>query len=388
LSTAELLSPGSDRSQVSDAAVLQALIDVEGAYLASLVSTGVAPALPPLQVEPPPLDTLDSGETGNPVIALLAYLRTEVDAETAAWLHRGATSQDIVDSALMLIAQRSRVAIAADLSVTIDALARLADEHRATVAAARTLTQHATPTTLGLRFAIWLSTALDARDHLAAVSLPAQLGGAAGTLAALVEIAGADKAAAVPAAFARELGLEPATPWHSNRTPVTRLGDALCGLTDALGMIASNVLALTRSEVGELAEPAAEGRGVSSTMPQKRNPVLSVLLRANALRAPGLLSTLHLCAANSVDERSDGAWHAEWATLAELLALASGSARLAAQLTAGLRVDGERVAANLGLTGSDILAERTAISGSPGNPEDYLGLANEFIDRVLSRVRS
>jgi 3-carboxy-cis,cis-muconate cycloisomerase len=187
-------------------------------------------------------------------------------------------------------------------------------------------------------------------------------------------------------AFARELGLEDAAPWHSNRAPITRLGDALGGVSDALGLIATNVATQTRTELAELAEPAVEGRGGSSTMPQKRNPVLSVLLRANALRAPGLVSTLHVCAATSVDERSDGAWHAEWPTLVELLRLALGSTSLAAELTAGLTVVPAQVASNLALTGDDILAERAAISGSAGQASEYLGLSDSLIDGVLRRA--
>lgn len=386
-----LFSPGSASELVTDAALVRALIEVEDAHLRALGASGVAPAsLGSLAGVPlPELDSLviAARDSGNPVIGLLAHLRGHVDDETATWLHRGLTSQDVIDSALMLLAKRARQRIGADLAATIDALDRHTAEHRDTVAVARTLTKHATPTTWGLRFAGWLAAVLDARDDLDAVSLPAQVGGAAGTLAALVEVAGADRAAAVSTAFAEQLGLAPALPWHSRRSPITRLGDSLCGVTDALGMIASNVLTLTRTEIGEVAEPAVEGRGGSSTMPNKRNPVLSVQVRANSLRAPGLLSTLHVCSAASVDERSDGAWHAEWATLAQLIALAGGSARLTAELTAGLTVDPARTAANLAATGDDILAERAAISGVHGNAGDYLGLAREFVDATLKRAR-
>jgi 3-carboxy-cis,cis-muconate cycloisomerase len=385
-----LLAPGADGAPFSNAAVLRALVDVESAYLRALVAAGIAPSSVGslAEVELPDAEAIATAarETGNPIIPLLTHLKSRVDADTAEWLHRGATSQDIVDSALVLLVARARPAIDAALAQTIAALARLADEHRGTVAAARTLTQHSTPTTLGLRFATWLSGVLDARDALAATPLPAQLGGASGTLAALVEVAGAERAAAVPAAFAEQLGLAAASPWHSSRTPITRIGDALCGVTDALGMVAANVLTLARTEIGELAEPVAEGRGGSSAMPQKRNPVLSVLIRGNALRAPGLLSTLHSAAALSVDERADGAWHAEWATLGELVALASGSASLAAELSAGLTVDTERVAANLAMTGDGILAERASISGTTGSPADYLGLSDRIIDTVLARA--
>ena len=159
----------------------------------------------------------------------------------------------------------------------------------------------------------------------------------------------------------------------------------LAEVTDALGTIAADVATMSRTEIGELAEPQVPGRGGSSAMPQKRNPVLSVLIRSTALRAPGLLSTLHACAASAVDERPDGAWHAEWPTLRELLRLALGASGLAAELTAGLTVDAEKARANLAITGDDILAERISLSGTAGDPADYTGASNELIDAILSR---
>jgi 3-carboxy-cis,cis-muconate cycloisomerase len=392
-----LLSPataGLD-AVVSDGSILRALIQVEGAYLKALVNAGIAPStvrslegldLPDLDL--PDLDQLARAARGggNPIIPLLTHLRSQVDPETATWLHRGATSQDILDSALMLTALRARAVILTQLGATIAALAELAERHRGTVAAARTLGQHSTPTTWGLRFATWLDGVLDARDALAAVVLPAQLGGASGTLAALVELSDTTRAAAVKADFAAQLQLAEAAPWHTSRAPVTRLGDALTGVTDALGVIAANVATLARTEIAELREPTAEGRGGSSAMPQKQNPVLSVLIRSLSLRAPGLNSTLHLCAANAVDERPDGAWHAEWPTLRELLRLAIGASTLAAELTAGLAVDEDAVGKNLGL--DDILAEQRSISGDSSGPEGYLGLSDQLIDAALERARA
>lgn len=389
-----VLSPGTVGAEgtVSDAAVMLALIEVEECYLRVLVEAGIAPSTVG-SLEGAGLPDLDelaakSRGGGTPIIPLLAHLRGLVDPVTAGWIHRGATSQDVVDSALMLTALRARAIVLAHLETTIAALAALAETHRTTVAAARTLTQHSTPTTYGLRFATWLGGVLDARDALAAVTLPVQLGGASGTLAALVELAGPARAAAVPAALATRLGLAESPPWHTSRAPVIRLGDALAAVTGALGVIAANVATLSRTEIAELAEPAADGRGGSSTMPQKHNPVLSVLIRSSAIRAPALASTLHLCAALAVDERPDGAWHAEWPTLRELLRLALGASSLTAELTAGLTVDTERVAANLALTGDGILAERAAISGEPGSPADYLGLSDPLIDAVLARARA
>jgi 3-carboxy-cis,cis-muconate cycloisomerase len=387
-----LLSPatvGSDGA-VSDVSLLRALVQVEGAYLAALVKAGIAPSGvgPVSSIELPDLDGLARAarETGNPLVPLLAHLRSRVDAETATWLHRGATSQDILDSALMLTALRARATILTQLGATIAGLAELAEQHRHTVAAARTLTQHSTPTTWGLRFATWLGGVLDARDALAAVVLPPQLGGASGTLAALVELSDSTTAAAVRSDFAAQLQLAEAAPWHTSRAPITRLGDALTEVTDALGMIATNVATLARTEIAELREPSGEGRGGSSTMPQKQNPVLSVLIRSLSVRAPGLNSTLHLCAANAVDERPDGAWHAEWPTLRELLRIAMGASTLAAELTAGLTVDLDNVATNLAL--DDIMAEQRSMSGRSGGPEGYLGLSDQLVDAALERARS
>jgi 3-carboxy-cis,cis-muconate cycloisomerase len=394
-----LLSPGTvgSSARFSDVAVLRALVDVENAYLRALVEVGIAPSsvttLESIPLPDPQAIARDSRETGNPIMPLVAYLRSKSDTTTAHWIHAGATSQDIIDSALMVVADHGRAEILTGLSTTIASLSRLADEHRSTVAAARTLTQHSTPTTWGLRFATWLGGVLDARDAFAALSMPVQLGGASGTLAALVEFAraariDAEKATAMPSAFANQLGLTVAAPWHTTRAPVTRLGGALCGVTDALGVIGSNVAIQARTEIGELREPWADGRGASSAMPQKKNPILSVLLRANALRAPALVSTLHLCAANAVDERPDGAWHAEWPTVIDLLRLADGSTRLAAELTAGLTVDEVQVAQNLALTGDGVLAERASISGITGSAADYLGASNSLIDAVLARAHA
>jgi len=392
-----LLSPGTAGSDavVSDAAVLAALVDVELAYLRTLVAAGIAPASAAVALEAVGVvsDAADVARraraTGNPVIPLIADLRNAVGGTDAAWIHRGATSQDILDTALMLIAHRARTESIASLDRSIDALTTLADAHRSTVAAARTLTQHSTPTTWGLRFATWLTALLDARDGLVAVVLPASLGGASGTLAALVELAGHERAASLPSALAAELGLAaPPTPWHVVRSPVTRLGDALVGVTDALGLIGANVATLSRTEIAEIAETGPAGHGASSTMPQKRNPAASVLLRSLSLRAPGLASTLHVAAAASVDERPDGAWHAEWPALRELLRMVVGGMATLDELTAGLTIDLDAVAANLAITGDGILAERTGLTGSAGVPATYTGLAEQFVDVAIARARS
>ncbi|MWB97220.1 adenylosuccinate lyase [Agromyces sp. MMS17-SY077] len=317
---------------------------------------------------------------GNPVIPLVGALKAAVPEDGRRWVHRGATSQDVLDSALMVVAARAAGLVLDDLRAVEGALARLAAAHRDTVGAARTLTQHAVPMTMGLRIANRLRGLRRAAARLedARFALPAQLAGAGGTLASFVELAGPEGAAELPAAFAAELGLAvPDAPWHTTRWPVTELGDALTGVLDALGAIGTDVATLSRTEIGELAEGAGGG---SSAMPQKRNPAGSVLLRSAALRAPGLASTLHLAAALAGDERPDGAWHAEWPTLRELLRLALGAAANGRRLAEGLRVDDAAVARNLDATHGAILAERLSL---------VLGAdtAREVLDDLTRRSR-
>jgi len=302
---------------------------------------------------------------GNPVIPLVAMLKDRVPESARVWVHRGATSQDVLDSALMLLAHRASRGVLASLREVDSALDEFATTHRGVVAAARTLTQHAVPTTVGLRAANWLRGVRRAIERLeeAVRRLPAQLGGAGGTLASFVEIAGPARAASLPAAFASELRLAaPDGPWHTTRWPVTELGDALVQALDALGVIAADVATLSRTEIGELAEGSGGG---SSAMPQKQNPAASVLVRSAAIRAPQLGATLHTAAALAVDERPDGSWHAEWPALRELLRLALGASANAASLVAGLRVDADAVARNLALTHGLIVAERLSVVLGP-----------------------
>ena len=324
-----------------------------------------------------PLDRLveEAVAGGNPVIPLVGMLRERVPEDCRRWVHRGATSQDIMDSALMLLAARAGGSMLRELAGVSERLAEFAAGHRDDVCAARTLTQHAVPTTVGLRASGWLRGVDRARARLrdALDALPAQLAGAGGTLASFVEIARleaasgsespADTASALPAALARELGLAaPDGPWHTVRWPVTELGDALVQAVDAVAVIAADVATLGRTEIGELAEGSGGG---SSAMPQKRNPARSVLIRSAALRAPQLGATLHTAAALAVDERPDGAWHAEWPTLRELLRLACGATGRAADLVAGLRADPEAARRNLALSRGLIVAERLSIVLGP-----------------------
>jgi 3-carboxy-cis,cis-muconate cycloisomerase len=379
-----LLSPvtfGHD-FEVGDAEVLGALVAAEVALTRAWAAIGVAPQSVAEQVSVA-LGWRGAGETcvqhgvplrqlaadavagGNPVIPLVGALRARVPDEARPWVHRGATSQDVLDSAIMLMARGAVGVVVADLRQLEAALAAFAAVHRDEVAAARTLTQHAVPTTVGLRAAGWLRGVRRAIRRLETLSaeLPAQLAGAGGTLASFVQIGGVDAARRLPAAYAAQLGLAaPDGPWHTQRWPVTELGDALVQAVDALGVIAADVATLSRTEIGELAEGVGGG---SSAMPQKQNPARAILIRSAALRAPQLAATLHTAAALAVDERPDGAWHAEWPTLRELLRLARGASANAVQLVSGLRVDHAAVHRNLGLTRGLIVSERLSLVLGP-----------------------
>ncbi|MEN2422705.1 3-carboxy-cis,cis-muconate cycloisomerase [Streptomyces rimosus] len=377
-----LLAPGRVDSAVEaatgDAAYVRALLDAEAALTRAQAAVGLAPSAAAEAVTAAACDTgrydardlaVRARSGGNPVIPLVSALTSAVaerDPDAAAYVHRGATSQDILDTATMLVCARALAAVLGDLDDTADALARLAAEHRDTPMAGRTLTQHAVPTTFGLKAAGWRGLVLDARDRLAAVraALPAQLGGAAGTLAAFHAFAEADGRGPVPdlgprllAAYAAETRLaEPVLPWHTLRTPVADLAGALAHTAGALGKVAADVLALSRTETGELAEGSGGG---SSAMPHKANPVRATLIAATARQVPALAGVLYGSLA-AEDERPAGAWHAEWQPLRDALRLVGGAARDAAELAAGLRVRTERMRANLAATGGGIVAERLA----------------------------
>ncbi|MFJ4621005.1 3-carboxy-cis,cis-muconate cycloisomerase [Streptomyces sp. NPDC088812] len=367
-SDAGLLAPGwtgaPAASATSDGAFLRALLDAEAALTRAQASLGLAPAGAAAAVtEAAAADAYDVRSLaerarggGNPVIPLVADLTKTAGPEYGPYVHRGATSQDIMDTATMLVAVRALALVLADLDRTQRALARLAAEHRDTPMPGRTLTQHAVPTTFGLKAAGWRSLVLDARDRVTAVrdALPAQLGGAAGTLAAFTAYGAAD-ATALPAAYARELGLAaPVLPWHTLRTPVADLAGCLAFTAGALGKLAADVLTLARTETAEVAEGSGGG---SSAMPHKANPVRSTLIAAAARRAPQLAATLYGSLV-AEDERPAGAWHAEWEPLRDLLRLVGGAARDAAELTEGLRVHPDAMRAHLDLTHGLIVSER------------------------------
>ncbi|WP_028643601.1 lyase family protein [Nocardioides sp. URHA0020] len=355
----DLFWPGDERagSHFSTPDFVGALLAVEEDWLGREISTPVDPDQLALAAE--------SG--GNPVIPLVRLLR-----EQEPDVHRGLTSQDVVDSALMRMAAAAAVTLRRDVHAVAGRLAELAELHRDTAMVARTLTQHAVPTTFGFRVSAWLTAVLDADDDLARLAFPQQLGGAAGTRAALVEL-GREVPLGVPR-------------WHTTRAPVTRIGDALAGVTDACARIANDVVVMSRPEIGELAEGTGGG---SSTMPGKANPTLSVLVRRAALTTPQLAATLHLAAAQQVDDRADGGWHAEWATLRDLVRRTLVAASQTHDLVADLVVDTDRMAATLAAAGDTVLSEQRAMAAAAGHEPAtaYLGDAAAHVDAVVARAR-
>ncbi len=362
-----LFVPAALRAAVSDEAWLQAMLEAERALAAAQGSDEE------LDVDIDVQQLVEQGRAaGNPVEPLVRRLR-----ETAPSAHRGATSQDILDTAAALVARNATALIDDQLDGVARLCAQLADEHRATVMAGRTLLQQAVPITFGLKAASWLVGVVHARERLAAARLPAQLGGAAGTLAAF-----GDRGVDVLHAYATELDLpEPIVPWHTRRLPVAELGAALAVAAGFLGKIALDVALLAQTEVGEVREAAGGG---SSTMPQKQNPVASTLARACVLRAQAAASVL-MSALVQEHERAAGAWHAEWGALSDALALTGAAAAWVRQALDGLEVDAERMRANIR---DDVLSEAERFGIDATSPEDYLGSASAFVDRALDFHRT
>jgi 3-carboxy-cis,cis-muconate cycloisomerase len=314
--------------------------------------------------------------TGNPVPGLARALARQVPQTAVSAVHRGATSQDIVDTAAMLLAKRAIDVIAADLARAADAAAGLATAHRDSIMIGRTLLQQAVPVTFGLVAAGWLTSLDEARAGLDSVGprLAVQFGGAAGTLASLGEAG-----QRVTALLATELGLAvPVLPWHTDRLRIIDLGTALARVAAVLGKIARDVTLLAQSEVGEVSEgggpadaradqrgadqqaPAASPRrGGSSAMPHKRNPVASIAILGCTRQVPGLLATLAAASEQEL-QRAAGAWHAEWEPLTALLRLTGSASSWAADLLPGLVVDTSRMAANLAATKGLPLAEHVS----------------------------
>ncbi|MFD2467181.1 class-II fumarase/aspartase family protein [Amycolatopsis silviterrae] len=329
----------------------------------------------------------DARATGNPVVSLVRTLSAKVP-DVADFVHRGSTSQDIVDTAMMLVARNTLRLISADLTVIAHALAEVARAHRDTVMPGRTLTAHAVPTTFGLKAAIWRQGIQEAARRVASLRLPVSLGGAAGTLAAYVQYGDGtdDYAERLVTAFAEETGLTaPILPWHADRTPIAELVSVLAGVTTALGKIAVDVQVLARTEIGEATEAAG---GSSSAMPHKQNPVQSALIRSAALQVPVLAAGVTQSGL-AEDERSAGVWQAEWQLLRECLRLTGGATHTTVDLVRGLTIHADRMRENLALTNGLIVSERLSAALAPkvgkARAKDLLGTASR---RAIEENRS
>jgi 3-carboxy-cis,cis-muconate cycloisomerase len=332
----------------------QAMLDVEAALARANAAAGAIPAEAAAAIgkacDAASIDIAaliqDGAVAGTVVIPLVAWLKSRVPGH-AAHVHHGGTSQDIIDTGLILQLRRGLSWLDEELAAMANAAARLARDHAGTPMLARTLMQPALPTSFGLKAAYWL-TALDegrtALREAARVALVLQCGGAAGTLDAF----GAD-AIRISEILAAELDLPlPVLPWHTSRAPLARLGCAVAAATGTMGKIATDIVLMMQAEIGEAAEPAAPGRGGSSAMAHKRNPALSITARAAALRAPHLAATL-LAAIPQEHERAAGAWQAEQCVWPELMLVASGAFAALRETLEGLIIDSEAMAQNLRL---------------------------------------
>jgi 3-carboxy-cis,cis-muconate cycloisomerase len=332
-------------AQVDGRAWLAAMLDVEAALARACAADGSIPAASAsaiadaCRVERFDLAAIAqaAGDSATPVIAIVAALREAVGEHVAPHVHFGATSQDIIDTAAMLVSRRALEPLLVDAAAAASAAAALAKEHRATLMAGRTLLQRARASTFGMRAAGWL-VGLDeacAALRVADERLAVQMGGAVGTRAPLIA-----------ARVAAELGLaEPTLPWGAIRVRPAQLASALGVLAGVLGKVAGDVALFSQSEVGELREGGGPGRGGSSAMAHKHNPVASVSVLACTTRVPGLVATV-LAAMPQEHERAAGAWQAEWGTLADLLTLVGSAAAWSADLLVNLEVDVERMREN------------------------------------------
>jgi|SRR5882672_51840 len=428
----------------TDATRLQRMLDFEAALARTEAACGVIPVAAAQAIASKcKANLLDVGALAtatalslNPAIPLVKQLTALVakdDAEAARFVHWGATSQDVNDSGLVLQIRQVFDLLEADLASLCDSLIQLAQKYRSTPIAGRTLMQHALPTTFGVKVAGWLDAMNRHRERLQQTrkrALVLQFGGAVGTLAALKE-----KGMQVAQALAKELQLElPVTPWHAHRDRVAEVAVTLGLCVGTLGKIARDISLHMQTEIAEIFEPAAEGRGGSSTMPHKRNPVTAGVVLSAATRVPGLVSTM-LSAMTQEDERGLGNWHAEWETLPQIFRLTGGALHQMAAIVPHLEIDTARMRRNLDATHGliftegvgmalgahigksaahtlvesaskqaresgkhlrEVLAQTKAVTehlkaadlDKLFAPEDYLGAAEEFTDRVIAASRS
>ena len=365
--------------QTSDAAFGQAMLDVEAAWARAQIRFGTAPESIGEAVNTAcditAYDLTDlaakTPDGANALIPLLAELRDKVAAQhpdAVAYVHRGATSQDIIDTALMLMATRTGEHIVTNIKTAVRQLADLADEHAETLMIGRSLDQHAQPISFGYRVSQWIEALATSGQHFESIvtTLPVQWGGAVGTSTWWVDYFKAEQPEQDPMSlvnqqrdvFAEEVGLVSASVWHANRMPIARLGHAAFQVVAAAAKLANDVLTAVQAEHAELAEPKKPGRGGSSAMPHKNNPVLSIRIKHAAQEAIGYLTTLQTGVITNTAERADGGWHSEWAALRGLLRNTGAVAEILTELTAGLQVFPRAMRNNLEIHGNYLLLGR------------------------------
>ena len=371
---------------------VQCMLDVEAALARALAKEGVIPAqsvtaianacrADQIDIQLLAHDARQSGNLAIPLIKQLTAKVAAVDAQAARHVHWGATSQDIIDTGLVLQLCQAIDLITSELAELADALAAHAHRHRATPMIGRTWMQHALPITFGLKAAGWLDAILRHQERLVIVRKNVsvvQFGGAAGSLASL-----GDKGLAVSQALAYELQLTlPAIPWHTHRDRIAEVGTMLGLLTGTLGKIARDISLHTQTEIAELSEPSSQGRGGSSTMPNKRNPVGCSATLTAAHRVPALVSTLLSCMVQE-HERALGGWQAEWDTLPEIIQLTSGALHQLCDVVEGLTVHAEHMRSNIDMTQGLVMAESVSIALS-----NHLGraAAHELVEAACAQA--
>ncbi len=353
----------------SDAEQVQQMLRFEWALSAALEECGLASpgaSAPLLKLSAEPFLTSDraaklqsaAGAAGNisiPFVKLLTATVADLNPDAASYIHTGATSQDVLDTALVLQIRDGLALLQADLQATLARCINLAREHAGTILAGRTWLQQGPPVTLGLKFAGYVAALSRHQQRLREAEARAvvlQFGGAVGTLASL-----RGDGLKVSASLAKHLDLpEPPLPWHAHRDSLGEVTAVLGLMTGTLGKMARDISLAMQTEVGELFEPAGEGRGGSSTMPHKRNPVGCAVVLAAAQRVPPLVATM-LASMPQEHERGLGGWHAEWQTLPEIFRLTAGAVSQMRQIVMGLEVDAARMSANIDMTNGLVLAE-------------------------------
>ncbi|WP_293856460.1 adenylosuccinate lyase family protein [uncultured Alsobacter sp.] len=387
---APLTTTAAMRAVFSEAARLAAMLRTEAALARAEAGLGLAPAglAPAIEaIDPASLDLVALGKgtglAGVPVIPFVKAVQARLPKDLEASFHKGATTQDIADTGLVLQMRDAFSLLRTDGAAVLSGLSALADRHSDAPCAGRTYGQHGAPLTFGYKAAVWLAGIADVLDRLPEIEtrvLTASLAGPVGTLAGL-----RDKGPAVVEAFARELGLAaPPIAWHARRAAMAEAGSWLAMLCGALGKMATDVANLASTEVGEVAEPYVPGRGGSSAMPHKRNPVSATVILSAAEASAPLASTM-IASMVACHERPAGAWHAEWHALPTLFGLAAGALAEARRLAEGLEVDTARMRANLDITRGLLFADAAAavMARSAGR-----GAAHALVEEAAGEVRS